>query len=345
MAQLPLNALRVFESVVRHGSFRAAAEELCVSQSAVSHQMRHLEQWFDTPLFDRHGSRPQALPRAVELADTLRHALAEIQHACDRAKPRSNGAADLVIAAIPSVAVCWLIPQLSSFRQQHPDIAVRIIYAFHGQDLDMNDVDFAFVYANGEPQLANIQAHYLLPGASVPVCSPAIAESLADGGLLAADADIDFLHDADRQGWRAWFQRAAGSETSFCGPIFEDFNLLRAAVLAGQGVALCPPAMLQDDLRHGRLVQLSDIPVKETWNYYLLEHATADNNASSSPTSDGALRSTPNSATNISSHAKPTSSVLTPPSGAHPDAGSLFKQWLWGRIPTQSMRKRATPDA
>lgn len=284
MSQLPLNALRVFESVVRHGSFRAAAEELCVSQSAVSHQIRHLEQWFDTPLFDRSGSRPRALQRAEELADTLRHSLAEIERACERARPRISGSADLVIAAIPSVAVCWLIPNLADFRQRHPDVAIRIIYAFHGQALELADVDFAFVYADGQPRMAGIQAHYLLPGASVPVCSPAVATVLNatrsadthEEAHLSANAEISFLHDSDQSGWQTWFQKAGATRSTLPGPVFEDFNLLRAAVLSGQGVALCPPAMLEEDLRAGRLVQLSDLAVKESWNYYLLEHMLTD---------------------------------------------------------------------
>ncbi len=310
MSQLPLNALRVFESVVRHGSFRAAADELCVSQSAVSHQIRHLEQWFDAPLFDRSGSRPRALQRAEELADTLRHSLAEIQHACERARPRNSGSADLVIAAIPSVAVCWLIPQLSDFRQRHPEIATRVIYAFHGQALDLSDVDFAFVYADGKPNIPGTQAHYLLPGASVPVCSPAIAATLNGENLLSASNTLVFLHDSDTQGWQAWFRRAHDSDQSLPGPVFEDFNLLRAAVLAGQGVALCPPAMLQDDLHSGRLVQLSDISVKNSWNYYLLEHVAAGTHATSNPLDS----------TGANAHA--------PRATRHSEAAGLFKQWL-----------------
>ncbi|MGQ7846115.1 LysR family transcriptional regulator [Granulosicoccus sp. 3-233] len=322
MSQLPLNALRVFESVVRHGSFRAAADELCVSQSAVSHQIRHLEQWFDTPLFDRSGSRPQAMQRAEELADTLRHSLAQIRHACDRVQPRGTGSADLVIAAIPSVAVCWLIPQLSHFRQRHPDITIRIIYAFHGQALDIDDVDFAFVYADGEPDIAGTQAHYLMPGASVPVCSPAVAATLDTQKLLAASSDISFLHDSDTLGWQAWFRRAAGCEQSVPGAIYEDFNLLRAAVLSGQGVALCPPAMLQDDLRTGRLVRLSEVTVKDSWNYHVLEHAHSRGKAGSSSTfSDG--RSTAMVRETGQSSARGRS-----------DAVKLFKDWLFSIIPT-----------
>jgi len=302
MSQLPLNALRVFECVVRHGSFRAAAEELCVSQSAVSHQIRHLEQWFDAPLFERSGSRPKALHRAEELADTLKHSFTQIQHACQRARPRHGGSTDLIIAAIPSMAVCWLIPHLSGFRQRYPDISIRIIYAFHGQALDLSDVDFAFIHADGEPDIQGTSAHYLLPGASVPVCSPAVATSLSADGLLTASADINYLHDSDTAGWQAWHQRACGDEPTLSGAIFEDFNLLRAAALAGQGVALCPPAMLKDDLQSGRLVQLSDIAVKESCSYYLLEHAVPE----------------------------------PPLSGRPDDAGDHFRDWLLRLIETET---------
>ncbi len=317
MSQLPLNALRVFESVVRHGSFRAAADELCVSQSAVSHQIRHLEQWFDAPLFDRSGSRPQALQRAEELADTLRHSLAEIERACERARPRTSGAADLVIAAIPSVAVCWLIPQLSDFRQQYPDVTIRIIYAFHGQTLDLSDLDFAFIYADGEPRIPATRATCLLPGASVPVCSPSVAATLRGQDILTAD-NISFLHDSDTLGWQQWFRRAAAQERELPGAVFEDFNLLRAAALAGQGVALCPPAMLQDDLNCGRLVQLSNIMVKESWNYYLLEPTSSLNDSGVTPIDD-----------------RPSTTPTVQPGHENErrkEASRHFRQWLDGII-------------
>lgn len=144
MTTPPLNALRAFEAVARLGSFRAAAEALFVTQSAISHQIRNVEDWLGKPLFEREGNRTRLLPHGADLARSLAGSLAEIEAACNRA--RNTGQA-LVIAAIPSVAMCWLIPRLSRFRTAHPEIEVRIVYAMHGREINFHDVHLAFVFA------------------------------------------------------------------------------------------------------------------------------------------------------------------------------------------------------
>lgn len=268
---LPLNALRAFEAVVRTGSFTAAADQLFVTQSAVSHQIRHLEEWFGTPLFTREGNRPKPLPFAEELASNLTLAFGQIAAACERARA-TEAAQTLVIAAIPSVAICWLIPRLALFREAHPEIDVRIVYALHGRDIDFRDVHLAFVYSRGSVALPGARIEPFLPGQAVPVCSPALAERMPAGqtgaqGILS----LGLLHDTDRAGWQEWFDRTGSGITApASGPIFEDFNLLRAAALSGQGVALCPLAMIRPDLEAGRLVRLSDVSVLEDTGYYLL---------------------------------------------------------------------------
>lgn len=274
---LPLNALRAFEAVVRTGSFRAAADQLFVTQSAVSHQVKHLEDWFGLPLFDREGPRPRPLPPAEDLARALTLSLAEIASACERVR-NYRKSQPLVIAAIPSVAICWLIPRLAAFRAAHPQIEIRIVYAMHGRDIDFRDVHLAFVYARGMPALAGVRAEAFLPGTSVPVCSPELATRLATRGDTGpAPLSWWLLHDTDQSGWQDWFAQAGMPvEAPASGPIFEDFNLLRAAALSGQGVALCPEAMIAPDLAAGHLVRLSTVSVGQDHGYYLLSGPLAD---------------------------------------------------------------------
>lgn len=269
--QMPLNALRAFEAVVRTGSFKAAADQLFVTQSAVSHQVKHLEDWFGAPLFDRDGTRPRPLPHAEELARALSLSFAEMGAACDRAR-NHRFSQPLVIAAIPSVAICWLIPRLAGFRAAHPETEIRIVYAMHGRDIDFRDVHLAFVYARGMPNLPGVSAEPFLPGTSVPVCSPELATRLATrGGTGPAALSWSLLHDTDLGGWQEWFDRAGLPDHSpAAGPIFEDFNLLRAAALSGQGVALCPEAMIEPDLAAGHLLRLSTVGVRQEYGYYLL---------------------------------------------------------------------------
>lgn len=265
MSQPPLGALRVFEAVARHGSFSRAADVLCVTQSAVSHQVRGLEAWFGAPLFERHGNRAILLPHAAALAEALSRALDDIDAACRRARQAGHPSA-LTVAVIPSVAICWLIPRLGAFRMHAPAVDVRIVYAFHGQPIDFRDVDLAVIFAESPPALPDVTTTRFLPGVTVPVCSP----HLDRPGSVAEILRAGLLHDTDTTGWRAWLDAAGAPEVAVAaGPVFEDFNLLRAAVLAGQGVALCPLAMIAGDLREGRLVQLSDTAIRAECAYYI----------------------------------------------------------------------------
>ncbi len=276
MVTPPLNALRAFEAVARLGSFKAAADALFVTQSAVSHQIRNVENWLGKPLFMREGNRTRLLPDGVDLARSLSVSLTEIEAACHRARANQTSQA-LVIAAIPSVAMCWLIPRLSRFRAEHPDIEIRIVYAMHGRDINFQDVHLAFVFAPVAPILGGIAGAFFLSGESAPVCSPALLHRLGVGAGTAAELlALGLLHDGDTSGWKAWLQEmGADAEGAIPGATFEDFNLLRAAALSGQGVALCPLAMVQPDLQTASLVQLSDHTISYGSDYYLLSTTTA----------------------------------------------------------------------
>ncbi len=279
MTKLPLNALRAFETVARLGSFRAAADALFVTQSAVSHQIRNVEEWLGRPLFDREGNRTRLLPHGADLARSLAGSLAEIESACNRARNISQA---LVIAAIPSVAMCWLIPRLSRFRTAHPEIEIRIVYAMHGREINFHDVHLAFVFAKEAPSGSMIEAQFYLAGQSVPVCSPSRLAHLGHRPETVTDfLTLGLLHDGAPTGWTNWLTGVDSglpvhaTAASFDGTTFEDFNLLRAAALSGQGVALCPKAMIQPDLESGGLVQISQRVQDDGYNYYLLSSTTA----------------------------------------------------------------------
>ncbi len=275
MARLPpLNALRCFKSAARWQSFSKSAEELHVTQSAVSHQIRQLEQWFGTNLFDRLGRQTVPTPKGQELAKALAEAFDIMAVACKRVS-QSDAAPQLTIASLPSIATIWLIPRLARFFADHPEIAVKVVYAFAGQPLNFEDYDIAILW--GVDDWVDCVKTPLLDGSTIAVCNP---QFLGREGNVKSPQDLmhkTLLHDTDRKGWQDWM-RAAGLKHAgpAPGPTFEDFNLLRAAALAGQGVALCPRSLIRDDLASGRLVQMfNDVIIKRDHAYYMIEPADA----------------------------------------------------------------------
>src|SRR5260221_13205150 len=123
----PLNALKCFEAAARAGSFSRAADDLHVTQSAVSHQIRQLEDWFGQTLFDRLGRQTVPTPKGEELAKALGEAFDIMAVACKRLAQSDAGPA-LTIAVLPSIATIWLIPRLARFFGRHPNISVQVIY-------------------------------------------------------------------------------------------------------------------------------------------------------------------------------------------------------------------------
>lgn len=265
----PLNALKCFEAAARSGSFSKAADELHVTQSAVSHQIRQLEEHFGFPLFDRQGRQTVPTTRGRELADSLSEAFAIMASACKRAQQSGSGPS-LTIAALPSVATIWLIPKLSDFFRDHPEIGVKVMYAFHGMPVDFNDIDVAILYGTGHWPGAVVTP--FLDGTSIAVGNASFIEKYGPFDKPEALLAAPLIHDTNLSGWQRWFRAAGlGSVDLASGPIFEDFNLLRAAVLAGSGAALCPASLIAGDIKAGRLMQLSEITQREENNYYVLE--------------------------------------------------------------------------
>ena len=270
-AHVPFNALKTFESVVRLESFTRAAEELHVTQSAISHQIKLLEDWVGKPLFDRsRGHRPKLLPEARWLAGVLSVAFDDIKSACRKVR-NTKESSSIVIAAIPSIATCWLIPRLAEFRAAHPDIGIRMMYAIHGQRIGLDDSDISIVYSAHPLSVSTGSAKRLLAGDSAPICSRTFLELHKPLFLPEEILKAALIHDTNMSGWSEWFLKVLGCRiVPSDGPVFEDFNLLRAATLAGQGISLCPLSIIEDDLESGRLIQLSDKTILHESAYYVV---------------------------------------------------------------------------
>ena len=212
------------------------------------------------------------LEEGRELADTLTLSLGRIAQVCATLQNQQKEL-PLVIAAIPSIATVWLVPRLDAFQKAHPEIDIKIEYALHGSRINFKDVDFAFTFSQNAPTEAHTRSDIYLSGKCCAVCNPVIAEI---PNVLALDPDalqsVGFLHGTDTSAWQTWFKKAEIPLPQLANaPTYQDFNMLRAAAIAGQGIALCPEDMIQKDLENGRLIKLSEITVRDDYNYHIVK--------------------------------------------------------------------------
>ena len=264
----PLNALRAFEAAARHLSFTKAADELNVTQAAISHQVKALEERLGVSLFRR-------LNRALLLTDAgqsflppLREAFDQMAEATERLRSHDARRA-LTITTLPSIAAKWLVPRLGRFRESHPDIDVRIDASLHLTDFARENVDVALRYGRG--RWDGMRSDRLMTEDFFPVCSPAL---LKGEHALHEPRDIlhhTLLHDDSRTDWTMWFLAAGiegGDPTR--GPAFTDSSLVLQAAVDGQGVALGRSALAAADLEAGRLVRPFGLSLEAEFAYYVV---------------------------------------------------------------------------
>lgn len=269
----PLNALRAFEAAARHLSFTKAADELNVTQAAVSHQVKALEERLNIRLFKR-------LNRALMLTDDgqkyfpdLRDALDLISQSTDKLlKSDSNGV--LTVSVMPSFASLWLVPRIQIFSRLYPDIDVRISADDRLTDFNLDHVDVAVRYGRG--RWPGLHVEKIMEEEIFPVCS---ARYLEDHPELKTPNDLvghTLLHDyafADEAflTWAYWIKHAQvkGIDPSR-GPKFSHTHMVMQACMAGEGIAMGRSAMIKSDLDAGRFIRLFDFAVASDVAYYFV---------------------------------------------------------------------------
>lgn len=264
----PLNALRAFEAAARHLSFTRAAEELHVTQAAISHQVKALEEHLGRKLFRR-------LNRALLLSDDGQAYLPSVSRAfallndATRDLLERDAPGPLTVSALPSFAARWLVPRLGRFRQIHPDIDLRIDPSAALTDFASGDVDVGIRYGRGK--YSALRADWLMTEDIFPVCSPAL---LSGEHPLRAPGDLEhqvLLHDDGHGDWRTWLLAAGVDRVDPTrGPIFTDSSMLIQAAMAGQGVALARGVLAADELAAGRLVRPFTLSLPTEYAYYLV---------------------------------------------------------------------------
>ncbi len=271
----PLNSLRAFESAARLLSFTKAADELAVTQSAVSHQVKTLEDWAGLPLFRRDGRAVALTEAAAKFLPAVTLALDQLALAGRKLQAVDPGQGWLTVAVMPSFAGKWLVPRLSTFRAKHPNIDVWIA-TFEAQTGALGaDVDIAIRYGREEWAGTGLTSIKILNEELFPVCAPAMAAQLQDPTDLAR---ATLLHDELREDWAMWL-RTAGVTTvdATRGPGFDDSGLLIQAAIEGLGVALGRSVLVKGDLEAGRLVRPFATTLPGGSAYYLVHSPELEN--------------------------------------------------------------------
>ena len=255
----PLNALRTFEAAARHLSFTAAAEELCVTAAAVSHQIRSLEEHLGAELFHRSG-RALALTEAGELLlPDVREAFARLVNATKGLR-RQSFAGPLTVAVSPSFAAKWLVPRLSRFRARCPDIEVALVSSSALVDFGRENVDLAIRYGSGH--YPGLHTELLAATEFFPVCSPKLAQGPPP--LIAPEdlRHVVLLHDEVPAAlpmvpsWETWLKAAGVTGVDATqGPRFNTSFFTLEMAVSGMGVALAQSTLVSADLAEGRLVR------------------------------------------------------------------------------------------
>ncbi|MDH3230845.1 MAG: transcriptional regulator GcvA [Alphaproteobacteria bacterium] len=264
----PMNTLRAFEAAARHLSFTQAAEEIHITQAAVSHQIRTLEDALGVRLFRRLNRAIRLTEEGQEFVSEVRKALSHLSTAVERlAAPDAGG--PLTVSVLPSFASKWLVPRLGRFREKHPEIDVRISPSIQLTDFRRDDVDLVVRYGKG--QYEGLHSVRLMTEDIFPVCSPAL---LSGAKALRRPADLrhhTLLHDDGHVDWAMWLLVAGVKDISRTqGPFFTDSGLVIQAATEGQGVALARGALAADDLAAGRLVKPFDIAIPTEYAYYVV---------------------------------------------------------------------------
>jgi LysR family transcriptional regulator, glycine cleavage system transcriptional activator len=278
----PLGTLRAFEAAARHLSFKEAAKELGLTPTAISHQIRLLEEYCGKTLF-RRRPRPLALSDAgASLFPAIRSGFDGFASALASLAGDEAGEKPLRVTTTSAFASRWLVPRLSRWREEHADVTLSIIGVDRVVKLDADEADLAIRYARSAPHGASRE---IFRDQFYPVCSPKL---LAKGPSIHRASDLMayplvhfdwFANDPTSPNWKRWFEMASASDPEarqdlqIALSFREELHAIEAA-LAGQGVALCSDVIVASDLASGALVKAVNIALPGYGFYpiYALDH-------------------------------------------------------------------------
>jgi LysR family glycine cleavage system transcriptional activator len=264
----PLNSLKCFEAAGRLLSFTGAARELNVTQAAISHQIKVIEEFLGVSLFERY-------PRRLALTEQGKALLPEVIEAFDRVSAaigslnKDHYSNMISVRLAPSFAAKWLSPRLKYFWLQYPEIDLCLFHAHAAVDFEREEIDIAVTYGKGD--WPNVVADKLLSLDFFPVCSPAFLHNDKPLTIIENLHYYTLLHDANYECWRDWLELAGLTDIQADkGTIIDDTNVLIQAAIDGQGIALGSTTFVQDHLESGRLVRPFDVILENEFSYYVV---------------------------------------------------------------------------
>ena len=269
---LPFGALRTLEAVVRLRGFSRAAEELNVTQSAVSQHVKQLEEWLGTPLLVRRGRDVTPTEAGEHLAEATRDSFGTLAEVCDtvrsagRKKPKG-----VLVASPPGFAFLWLLPRLLKFAELYPDTPVNLSTDPHSRGVLATEADVVIDYSAGHAP--GVHVEHLMAEDLSPVCAPELAARVTSVEDLAARVILlDRLDDGSTLShWELWARAAGVSLPAFIQTrTFGQANLVIQAAIDGLGIAMGRSPLVQDAIDAGKLVRPFEAHVDAPFGYWLL---------------------------------------------------------------------------
>jgi LysR family transcriptional regulator, glycine cleavage system transcriptional activator len=268
LRRLPsLNGIKAFEAAARSESFTRAAEELNVTQGAVSHQVKALEATLGIKLFNRERQRLVITEAGREYLAVIRDALDRIAVGTERLVQRQTSGV-LTVSTSPDFAAKWLVHRLGRFAEAHSDIDLRVSATMHHIDFAREEVDLAVRHGDGN--WPGLDAVRLCSEQLFPVCSPKLVSGRNRINKPSDLLKFPLLHLDDWKTWTKWFDAAGVTERVSHGPVMNRASMLIDAAVDGQGVALARTSLAAWDLINGRLVKLFDVSLKLSNTYWII---------------------------------------------------------------------------
>ncbi len=258
----PLRALTAFEAAARLGSFRMAAGELGITRSAVSHQIKLLEDRLDVQLFRRDARKAELTQTGQTYYPTVRDAFDQIEAQTKALRP-SNTDNELTIQVYVTVALKWLIPRLHDFERKYPDVRVRLSTSYFDWDFDERNVDVGLILARNK-----LPGHYYRPlfkSYLVPICAPSINLKSMDD--IKKHKLID-VYTAEED-WQIWLEGAGAKGVKPTNRLSVDsYILAQEAAIEGRGLAMTIGPFASEEIKLGRLKQPFPLRVPHKHNWY-----------------------------------------------------------------------------